>query len=69
MCPSFDTYSWCKNQLLLDIFVAMASSKFDQKDASLITLYQDEIFFSFGGTYGREDNSFVLPMERDIAFS
>jgi hypothetical protein len=36
----------------------MAAAEFDQKDAKLITLNHKKIFFSFGGTFRREDNSF-----------
>ena len=34
----------------------MAVAEFDQKDANLITLNHHEIFFSYGGTFGREKN-------------
>ena len=46
----------------------MAVTEFDIKDANLITLNHHEIFFSFGGTFGREDYSFFCQWNEILSF-
>jgi hypothetical protein len=46
----------------------MAVAEFDQKDAKLITLNYNKIFFSFGGTFGREDNSLFCQWNELLSF-
>ena len=44
----------------------MAAAEFVQKDANSITLNRHEIFYTFGGTFGRKDN--IIFASRAIEF-
>ena len=46
----------------------MAAPEFDQKKAKLITLNGHAIFYSFGGVFGREDNSIFCRWDELMTF-
>ena len=46
----------------------MAAPEFDQRKAKLITLNGHEIFYSFGGVFGREDNSIFCQWDELMKF-
>ena len=46
----------------------MAAAEFDQKDAELITINHHDVYFSFGGTFGREKNSIFCQWNELLSF-
>ena len=46
----------------------MAAAEFDQKDAKMITLNHHDIYFSFEGIFGREDNSIFCQWNELLSF-
>ena len=58
-----NTRSWRETRYFFSNFVEMAAPEFDQKDEKLIKLNHHDIYFSFGGTFGRKDSSFLARNE------